>query len=182
MKRGRPIKISYNCQCGATNANEFYPKNKSKCKNCLRKVASVRYHNLNDDDKKKYIEYNKVSFKNWASNNIIRVRVLAAKHRAKKKGLEFDIDVNFITELLITQEYKCKYSGVLLNTTEIGSETNFLNPNTLSIDRLDSKKGYTRDNVVLVTAIVNSMKNDLSETDFMNVIKLVAGYTILNEV
>lgn len=32
----------------------------------------------------------------------------------------------------------------------------------LSIDRIDSSKGYTKDNVQLVTMAANQMKNDLT--------------------
>ena len=41
-----------------------------------------------------------------------------------------------------------------------------MNINSLSID---SSKGYTKDNVALVTAIVNSMKNGLSENEFIKI-------------
>ena len=74
----------------------------------------------------------------------------------------------------------CKYSGVLLDIDNTnGDNDNRININTLSIDRLDSSKGYTKDNVVLVTAIVNSMKNDLSENEFIKIIKKIFLYTDL---
>ena len=34
------------------------------------------------------------------------------------------------------------------------------NPCVLSVDRIDSSKGYTQDNIVLCTWIVNKMKNN----------------------
>ena len=55
----------------------------------------------------------------------------------------------------------------------MGLISNFTNPTTISIERKDSKLGYTKTNVVLVTAIVNSMKNDYSEEDFINTINLI---------
>ena len=48
-----------------------------------------------------------------------------------------------------------------------------VNQNLLSIDRVDSEGGYTRDNVALVTPFVNIIKWDISHTDFMNIVKLI---------
>lgn len=36
-------------------------------------------------------------------NNLIKVRVLAAKHRAKRKNIDFDIDEEYISFLLEKQ-------------------------------------------------------------------------------
>lgn len=163
------IKKPFLCYCGESKEELFYKNNKSSCKKCILNKAQNKYNNLSIIDKKEYIDYQK----KWSESNIVKVRVLAAKHRAKRKGLEFNIDENFINYLLIKQNYKCYYSDIKLDMIYIGSETNNFNPNTLSIDRINSKLGYTKDNVVLVTAIVNSMKNDLSENLFLNSIKLI---------
>ena len=49
--------------------------------------------------------------------------------------------------------------------------------NTVSLDRVDSSKGYSPDNVVLCGSMVNKMKNDQTEKDFidmcMSVVKRV---------
>jgi hypothetical protein len=54
-----------------------------------------------------------------------------------------------------------------------------MNTNTLSIDRINSNLGYLKDNIVLVTAIVNSMKNELSEENFLFLIKQITNYNNL---
>ena len=38
----------------------------------------------------------------------------------------------------------------------------------LSVDRIDSAKGYSKDNVQLVCMAANQMKNDLSMEEFIN--------------
>lgn len=43
----------------------------------------------------------------------------------------------------------------------------------ISIDRVDSNGGYTKDNVVLVAPFINILKSDMDYEDFMNIIKLV---------
>lgn len=45
--------------------------------------------------------------------------------------------------------------------------------NKVSIDRLDSSKGYTIDNIVLTDYRINVMKNDLSVSEFKNLIELI---------
>ena len=160
---------NYLCECGETNPDNFYKKEKNKCKKCRSVKNLITYHNKTEEEKKTYI----YKQKEWISNNVIKVRVLAAKHRAIRKKIDFEIDEKFINELLISQDYKCKYSGLKLDIETIGSDENNVNPNTLSIDRIDSKLGYIKINIVLVAAIVNSMKNDLSEDDFIKVVNLI---------
>lgn len=43
----------------------------------------------------------------------------------------------------------------------------------LSIDRIDSAKGYTRDNVQLVTMAANQMKNDLTIDELVDMCKRI---------
>ena len=73
------------CPCGETNPENFYPKRKTKCKKCVNEISKNRYRNLPTDKKVSYIN----NQNKWASNNLIKIRVLAAKHRAKRKKLEF---------------------------------------------------------------------------------------------
>lgn len=63
---------NFKCGCGENNPVMFYVSRKSKCKKCL----SIDYQNR--ENKKNYIEKQKI----WANNNLIKFRVLAAKHRA----------------------------------------------------------------------------------------------------
>lgn len=41
------------------------------------------------------------------------------------------------------------------------------------VDRIDSSKGYTEDNIVVTTGIVNTMKLDMSIKEFKEQIKLL---------
>jgi hypothetical protein len=164
-------------KCGNETTDDFYPSNKSLCKICISSANKKGYKNLSENEKT--VKINKQ--KNWINNNIIKVRVLAAKHRAIRKKITFDIDDEFINELFEKQNGLCKYSGVLLDITNTGSNENQMNINSLSIDRIDSSKGYTKDNVVLVTAIVNNMKNDLTENEFLKTITKICETTILKK-
>ena len=48
------------------------------------------------------------------------------------------------------------------------TETN--NPNKVTIDRMDSTKGYELDNVALCTYRVNLMKREMTITEFKDII------------
>jgi len=75
--------------------------------------------------------------------------------RAIRKGLEFDLD---------TEWYKRKLSKGICSVTKLPFKlkpTNvMLNPYYPAIDRIDSNKGYTKDNCQLVLSIFNMLKSN----------------------
>lgn len=106
-------------------------------------------------------EYSKL----WQQENLFKHRLNSAKHRARKLKLEFNITEEFIKELWEKQDGKCFYSGLDMNITERNT------PYAMSLDKVDANKGYTQDNVVLCTYIVNTMKSNLPVTEFFDIIK-----------
>ncbi|MBI4033825.1 hypothetical protein HY379_02380 [Candidatus Saccharibacteria bacterium] len=48
----------------------------------------------------------------------------------------------------------------------------------VSVDRIDSSLNYTADNVQLVTARINQMKNDMSQATFVKICLLVADHAM----
>ena len=48
---------------------------------------------------------------------------------------------------------------------------------TVSLDRIDSTKGYMRGNLQLVTAVVNRMKQEFSQEDFLQMCETITNYT-----
>lgn len=77
-----------------------------------------------------------------------------------------EIDVNDIILLKKKQKNRCAYTGKKLKWV-------YDTPYKASIDRIDSSKGYTVDNIQLVAKIVNQAKNDLDEKDFLDMIKFI---------
>lgn len=136
-----------------------------------RERAKNRYYNLSDEDKKLYLENAKKNFKRWVNDNPIRYRLNLAKDRARRKGLELNINLEYLEELFEKQHGRCKYTGVELAQTENKS-------NSISIDRIDYTKGYIKGNVVFTSTIVNTMKNDLTENEFIRVVRLITEHYI----
>ena len=50
-----------------------------------------------------------------------------------------------------------------------------LDINNMSLDRIDSSKGYVEDNICITTIAINIAKNDLSKEDFIEMCKTVAN-------
>lgn len=121
--------------------------------------------------------------KKWAESdikNFIKKKYFDAKHNCSKrsKDLEFNITEQNIIDLYYKQDGKCALSGEKL--TSIVLENNGINDFNLSIDRKDSSKGYTKDNIQLIGATINIMKNDLDEKDFLFFVSTIAMNSILD--
>ncbi len=103
------------------------------------------------------------------NRNLMREMVSNCKARAKKRGLEFDLDYNFIKELNEKQNGKCIYTGLDLNWTPgKGKGQRWCPPDRASMDRVDPLKGYTKDNVQLVTDFANRFKTFMSHEDILD--------------
>lgn len=118
----------------------FYKTSKGTCKSCASAKITERYHN--DPSKRE------------------RVRAQAAKNRSHKSGLEFTITLDCLNQLWEDCSGNCYYTGLPM-VQERSDVTN-----AVSLDRLDSSKGYVPGNVVLCRSIVNIMKNDQTVAGF----------------
>lgn len=81
-----------------------------------------------------------------------------AKRRAQKNNWDFNLTSKFLYQLFEKQNKKCALSGLDIKF----SLNNERSKGTASLDRIDSSKGYVRDNVQWVHKDVNKMKNVFS--------------------
>lgn len=79
-----------------------------------------------------------------------------ARVSSRKRGLPCEISLEHLVSLWERQRGKCHYTGVTLSFDGLGR------PESVSLDRVDSTKGYVADNVVLCCNIVNLMKNKMT--------------------
>ena len=130
-------------------SNKNKPNGKmSYCKEC------------NNDRNKKYRR---------DSTNLLRAckRVYGyLQRRVRIKNFEVDFGPEFLVFLYEQQQGLCAYTKEPLELSS-GSL------NTLSVDRKDSSKGYTKDNVCLTTWKVNNCKQDLDYESFVAICKQV---------
>lgn len=98
---------------------------------------------------------------------------------AKNRNLEITITKQYIWELFVKQNKKCALSGEPITLIK-GKNTTL---QSASLDRIDSSKGYVEGNVQWVHKVVNILKNNLSDNDFINWCCLIVKNSIgdLNE-
>ena len=89
--------------------------------------------------------------------------IMKMYRRAKSRSKEFKREFN-IAPFDITIPSHCPILGIELATQE-GSGGKINSP---SLDRIDSSKGYTKDNIQVISALANRMK---SNADKENLIK-----------
>lgn len=91
---------------------------------------------------------------------------------AINRQLPFDITPKDAWELYLQQGGRCAYTGY-----DLKLKRNFKDQNwTASLDRIDSSKGYSLDNVQWVHKNVNRMKLDFSEDEFIEWCAKICDY------
>lgn len=94
------------------------------------------------------------------------------KKRAKKSNIEFDLELDFIINLLKEQDYKCKLSGLPIEIRKVWhGQIN----QTASLDRIDNTKGYIKNNVQWLHKDVNNMKHTFTEKYFIDLCKRIGS-------
>lgn len=99
---------------------------------------------------------------------------------AKKRNIEVSVTKEEILELLEKQNYKCALSGLSLIMSKSFSKdrTNQTSSTTASLDRIDSSKGYVKENIQWVHKHVNKMKNNFDQDYFIKMCKLIGSCTV----
>lgn len=152
------------------------------CKGC-RKIYGKKYYNEKIDvinvKRKQYRIENKEKLNNIANqyyqdnkeiliikrklahrSNPLRSMLNDAKKRAKSKNIEFDLKIE---NLLIPN--MCPVLGIPLKV----SETGVLSFGSPTIDRIDNSKGYTHDNVIIISHRANSIKRDATLAELIKI-------------
>lgn len=92
------------------------------------------------------------------------------KTNAILRGIEWDLTLDDVADLMVIQDNKCALTGWDIEFPEHGHAQKA----PASIDRVDSAKGYFVDNIQLVTKHVNMMKQSYDNDYFIEVCKAVA--------
>lgn len=111
------------------------------------------------------IGYNHKSYS--GTKNISKTYFSQVKLGAKKRNLEFNITIENMQLMYDNQNGLCKFSKLPIIIGNEKIET------TASLDRIDSTKGYTVDNVQWVHKDINRMKTDFNQEYFYKLCQLV---------
>lgn len=144
------------CKCGKiknVRASELISKGVQSC-GCLKHHRSKCWKGIGD-----------ISKTTWGK--II--------WHAKQRKIEFSITIEFGWELFLKQNGKCAITNIPIKFCKTQSELpEFKDVATASLDRIDSKRGYTEDNVWWVHKDVNVMKWHKTMEEFIYICNLIA--------
>jgi hypothetical protein len=152
-KRGHISERLINCmclECKKENRNRYKKNNLEKLKKYNREYSKKNYST----------EKRKLSYQ----NNIESELYHHAKQRAKEKNLEFNIKKEDITIPLF-----CPVFG-----TPISFDKKENHP---TLDRIDNNKGYTKENIMVISFKANRLKNNGSIEDFKKIICYIESQT-----
>lgn len=98
---------------------------------------------------------------------------------AKRRGriIDFNITIEQGWELFLKQNRKCALSGVEINFPPRSRQ--YGGSGTASLDRIDSSKGYSIDNIQWVHKDINCMKMAFSQSSFLDWCKTITEYQLL---
>jgi len=89
-----------------------------------------------------------------------------------KRGLSFDLDIDYLWDLFLKQNKKCALTKVDINIVNATISYNY-HLNTASLDRIDSSKGYEKDNIRWVHKAINHIKSDIDDNDLIYLCHLI---------
>lgn len=99
-----------------------------------------------------------------------------ARHRKKfPAGPEFDLDTDYLQNVIESQRGVCAYTGRPLSGYSISTSPFRSSSESLSIDRIDSRKGYVKGNVVVCFLDANVAKGTLSYQEFLSLCRSVVS-------
>jgi hypothetical protein len=102
------------------------------------------------------------------------MREFAKRVRNRKKKFFEELDIEKLVEIWENQKGKCKYTNVDLVLQHEPNYKTISNNYKASIDRIDSSKPYSIDNIQFVSFTVNSMKGAMTDDEvyeFLNIVK-----------
>jgi hypothetical protein len=121
-------------------------------------IFHCRYHGIGDgipprDDKPPALPWRP----RIPEEREIERMVKAARHRSKVMRWPFDIDAEWVVEQCRKQGWACALTGVRFSFAFSDRRKRLYAP---SIDRIDCKGGYTKDNVRIIIVLMNIALND----------------------
>ena len=141
------------------------------CKTCCSLYGKQWRENNKDEitayDKNYYVN-NKAGYRRrqqtFRENSTEKYLVGLARRRAKRKGLEFSLTFRDITIPAV-----CPVLGIAIELHRGSAQDS-----SPSIDRTDNAKGYTPDNVLIISKRANELKRDASLSELQ---RLASFYT-----
>jgi len=111
--------------------------------------------------------------KSWRGYKEISMRFYKSmKSNAAVRKLTFDVTIEELWDLFLQQNKKCALSGLPI---VFGANHGRIK-GTASLDRIDSTKGYTANNIQWVHVDVNHMKWNMLQVHFLDMCRIINNY------
>jgi|688.fasta_scaffold177954_2 hypothetical protein len=145
VSKNKSYKLILSCDCGSESIyspsvieNGYVP---DKCKSCT----------------------------SWEGSGEISLTYFSEIQRsAKGRNIVFDVNIEYLWDLFLSQNKKCIYSGVELNFYRDKNKSQ-----SASLDRIDSRDGYIKYNVQWVHKRINVMKHNIPDKEFKDICCMV---------
>jgi hypothetical protein len=123
---------------------------------------------------------------NWREENYQDVKNILSflrqnLNRAANRGdasQKIEVSLDYVYNVGADQDFFCALTGNELEFTRGGQKWlgKWCNPNSCTIDRIDSDKGYVKGNIQLITWKANCLKQHLDNEELIEFCKDVAQY------
>ncbi len=158
--------MKFNLACPSCGKDREYAKKESLERAASLKSVCPSCRTARNNTKRKGTQ-SKEQNPAWRGYKDVPGKVLSKlKRGALHRGLVFEIAIEDIQEVYEQQHKVCAFSGLPLT---FGVDA--------SVDRLDSKEGYTRANIQIVHKQLNMIKRDTPNEQFIEWCCLVAKHS-----
>ncbi len=101
-----------------------------------------------------------------------------AKYKCKQLSLPYDLDKEWVLDRLNSIGWKCELTGLPMNL-RLETRSGF-HWDSISVDRLNPKGGYTKDNIRFVLNQINIFRQDASDDQMYMLAKALLDYKDTN--
>lgn len=131
---------------------EFISRNKKNTTFCSEYCSNIVHSRCKDEEKRRQFGRESYHRRKADPKNIISFILRNAKARAKKKAIEFSLKPS---DIILPELCPILHIPLSKNSRRYG----------YSLDRIDPTKGYTSDNVWVISQIANAMKWDSTKEE-----------------
>ncbi len=154
------------CDCGKTCSKRLDSVLNGRTIACSAKCTRIHNNTL-------MLGNRNPAFK--GTGNICSTFLQELKRSAERRDIYFDhsVDTDYLWKLFKKQNCLCALTGLELS---FGTHMRDTLNRTASVDRIDSNKGYTKDNIQFVHKQINMLKTNIDEDTFIQLCILVAEH------
>lgn len=143
--------------CGKDKSIKFSYSNTKKNKTCSKECKYIYQTTKHEYYEKALYKFKDKNYQEL--HRYIQNKIRSIKRRAKNKNLKFDLDVFWLISIIPTNRMCPVFNTPMIYKAQNNKDL------SASVDRIDNKKGYTKDNVCWISYKANRLKNEMNIDD-----------------